>query len=101
LTRYIPNPAVTVRVTAINGNRVYVIGQVKTPGAYVMNPRLDVMQALTVAGGTTPFAKLEEIRILRRGNRQQTLPFSFSEVAKGRNLDQNVLLESGDVVVVP
>jgi polysaccharide export outer membrane protein len=102
LAQFIPNLVATVTVTAINGNRIYVIGQVRTPGTYIMNPRLDVMQALSVAGGTTPFAKLDEITILRRAADEQTvLRFSFSDVSRGRNLDQNVVLESGDVVVVP
>lgn len=102
LAQFIPDLVATVTVTAINGNRIYVLGQVDTPGSYVMNPRLDVMQALSVAGGTTPFAKVDEIRILRRTAQGQTvLPFSFSDVSRGRNLDQNVVLESGDVVVVP
>lgn len=102
LAEFIPNLVATVTVTAINGNRIYVLGQVNTPGVYVMNPRLDVMQALSVAGGTTPFAKLDEIRVLRRTTAGQTvLPFSYSNVARGRDLEQNVVLESGDVVVVP
>jgi polysaccharide export outer membrane protein len=102
LAKFIPNLVATVTVTAINGNRIFVIGQVNTPGSFVMNPRLDVMQALSVAGGTNPFAKVDEIRILRRtAAGQAVLPFSFTDVAKGRNLDQNIVLESGDVVVVP
>jgi polysaccharide export outer membrane protein len=102
LAQFIPDLVATVTVTAINGNRIYVLGQVRTPGSYVMNPRLDVMQALSVAGGTTPFAKIDEIRILRRTAQGQTvLPFSFTDASRGRNLDQNVVLESGDVVVVP
>jgi polysaccharide biosynthesis/export protein len=102
LAKFIPNLVATVSVVTINGNRIYVIGQVNNPGTFIMNPRLDVMQALSVAGGTTPFAKVDEIKILRRTARGQTvLPFSFTDVSKGRNLDQNVLLESGDVVMVP
>jgi polysaccharide biosynthesis/export protein len=102
LVKFIPNLVATVSVTTINGNRIYVIGQVNDPGSFVMNPRIDVMQALSLAGGTTPFAKLDEITILRRNGREQTsLRFSFSDVSRGRNLNQNVLLESGDVVVVP
>ena len=50
----------------IRGNRIYVIGQVQRPGHFVMNPTIDVMQALALAGGTTPFASLNDIRILRR-----------------------------------
>ena len=102
LDRFIPNVVATVMVTAINGNRIYVIGQVNRPGSFVMNPRLDVMQALSEAGGTTPFAQVDDIRILRRTSRGQTaLPFAFNDVARGRRLEQNILLESGDIVVVP
>ncbi len=102
LSRYIPDLVVTVMVTAIDGNKIYVIGQVTRPGAFIMNPRVDVMQALSLAGGTTPFAALNDIKILRRRGAQQTvLPFRFNDVARGRDLAQNILLESGDVVVVP
>ncbi len=102
LRRYIPDLVVTVAITAINGNKIYVIGQVNNPGAFVMNPRVDVMQALSMAGGTTPFADLNDIKILRRSKLGQTVfPFRYNDVARGRKLSQNVMLESGDVVVVP
>ena len=102
LSRYISNPAVTVSLQEINGNTIYVIGQVKNPGAFVMTHDVDVMQALSMAGGTTPFAAVNDILILRRGPAGQVaLPFRYSEVSKGRNLVQNIRLESGDVVVVP
>src|SRR5687768_9212006 len=46
LAKFIPNLVATVSVVTINGNRIYVIGQVNNPGTFIMNPRLDVMQAL-------------------------------------------------------
>ena len=103
LIRYIPDLVVTVAVKEINGNKIYVIGQVNKPGAFVMNPRVDVMQALSIAGGTTPFAKLDDIVVIRRSSEtnQIKLPFRYNDVVKGRGLEQNVLLVSGDVVVVP
>lgn len=102
LSRFIADPVVTVTVEEINGNKVYVLGQVNKPGEFIVNPRVDVMQALSMAGGTTPFASLDAIRILRRSNGQlQALSFNYSDVAKGRNLSQNILLESGDLVLVP
>lgn len=102
LTQYISNPVVSVSVARVLGNKVYVIGQVKQPGAFVVNPQVDVLQALSMAGGTTPFANLNNIRILRRtGNRQQAIEFRYDEVIKGRNLEQNIILQSGDVVIVP
>lgn len=102
LQKYIPEPVVTVSVTGIDGNGVFVIGQVNKPGMYVMNPQLNVLQALSMAGGTTPYAALNDIMILRgSGAGQKSLPFRYSDVSKGRSLEQNILLESGDVVVVP
>jgi polysaccharide export outer membrane protein len=102
LGRFISQPEVTVSVQEVKGNKVYVIGQVTKPGEFIVNPRVDVMQALSMAGGTTPFAALGDITILRRqGTKQIALPFRYTEVARGRNLQQNIELESGDVVVVP
>ena len=102
LAKYISDPVVTVSVREIRGNKVYVIGQVNRPGEFIVNPRVDVMQALSMAGGTTPFASLGNIIILRRdGGKQQSLRFDFTSVAKGKELEQNIELRSGDVVVVP
>jgi len=102
LSRYIPDLIVTVSVLEINGNKVYVIGQVNEPGEFVVNPRVDVMQALSMAGGTTAFANLNDIRILRRTPKGQVaIEFRYDDVIRGRRLEQNILLESGDVVVVP
>ena len=102
LARYIPGLVVTVSVRQINGNKIYVLGQVNNPGEFVMNPRIDVMQALSIAGGTTAFASTNNIFVLRRQNgRQVALPFRLDDVVRRRNLEQNILLQSGDVVVVP
>jgi polysaccharide export outer membrane protein len=102
LAKYISEPVVTISVQEIRGNKVYVIGQVNKPGEFIVNPRVDVMQALSMAGGTTAFAALNSIIILRRAGTQQTaLPFRYPDVVKGKDLAQNIELQSGDVVVVP
>jgi polysaccharide export outer membrane protein len=102
LSRYISDPVVTVSVLEVRGNKVYVIGQVRNPGVFVVNPQVDVIQALSMAGGTTPFAALNDIKILRRsGDQQYAISFRYNDVAKGQNLEQNIILRSGDVVVVP
>lgn len=102
LKRYIPEPVVTVGIAEVGGNIAYVIGQVNKPGAFVMNPQINVLQALALAGGGTPFAKLDSIIVLRgTGSAQRVLQFRFSQVSAGRDLTQNVMLESGDVVLVP
>jgi polysaccharide export outer membrane protein len=102
LAQYIAEPVVTVSIKEIRGNRIYILGQVQNPGQFIMNPRIDVMQALALAGGTTPFAELNDIRILRRsGNRQTLIEFRYGDIARGRNLQQNIVLQSGDVIIVP
>jgi polysaccharide export outer membrane protein len=102
LKTYMPEPVVSVSVKGLDGCKVYVIGQVSKPGSFVMNPRITVLQALSLAGGMTPFAALNDIIVLRgAGAAQKSLSFHYGEVSKGRNLNQNVTLESGDVVIVP
>ncbi len=102
LARYISDPVVTVSIQEIRGNKIYVIGQVNRPGEFIMNPSVDVMQALSMAGGTTPFASLGDIVVLRRTtNGKQSIPFRYNDVVKGRRMDQNIDLQAGDVVVVP
>ena len=102
LSQYIPEPVVTVSIKEIRGNRIYVLGQVKNPGQFIMNPRIDVVQALALAGGTTPFAELKDIKILRRTeNGEVLIEFRYADIARGRNLQQNIVLESGDVIIVP
>lgn len=102
IQRYIPDPVVTVTVKAIGGNKVYVIGEVKNPGSYVIGRYVDVIQALTLAGGLTAFARENSIKVLRReGTREIVVSFEYAEVKKGRKLEQNIFLRGGDVVVVP
>ena len=102
LERYIPDLVVSVSVMQVAGNKIFVIGQVARPGDMVVNPQVDVMQALAMAGGATPFADLNSIRILRRTAQGQiTIPFNYGAIEKGKNLEQNIMLQAGDVVVVP
>ena len=102
LRKYIPVAVVTVAVKELGGNRIYVIGKVNRPGEYPFSRPLDVMQALSLAGGATPFASLNDVRVLRRENgRQTSIPFHYGDVERGRNLEQNIELETGVTVVVP
>lgn len=103
LSRFIPEVVVTVAALQLNGNKIYVLGQVNRANEFIMTRTLDVMQAISMAGGPTPFAKLDDIRILRRSDNgsQVAIPFRFTEVQEGKKLDQNILLRAGDTVVVP
>lgn len=102
LKKYLSDPIATVIVTEAKGNVVYVVGQVTKPGAITMNPTINVLQALSIAGGANPYAKLDGIIVIRSsGGTQRVLPFKYGQVAAGKDLEQNIQLESGDVVVVP
>jgi polysaccharide export outer membrane protein len=102
IRKLIPDAVVTVTVKMTPGSRIYVIGKVNHAGDFPLIGPMDVMQALSLAGGATPFADTNAIRVLRRdGSRQVTIKFRYSDIEHGRKLDQNVLLQSGDTVVVP
>ena len=102
LDRFIPQPAVSVAVLKVTGNKIYVIGKVQRPGEFVAGRYVDVLQALSMAGGLTPFAAENKIKVLRKeGGKDIVLPFQYSKVRNGEQLEQNVMLKSGDVVVVP
>ena len=96
-------PVITISLRSIQGNQIYVLGKVARPGVFPMGGPTDVMQALALAGGVTTFAAGNRIKVLRRdenGN-QQAIRFKYSDVKDGDKLESNILLKSGDVVVVP
>jgi polysaccharide export outer membrane protein len=102
LSKYIPDPVVTVSTQQLNGNKIYVVGRVQRPGEFVANRYMDVVQALSVAGGMTPYAAANKIKVLRRENGELVaIPFKYGEIEKGEKLEQNIVLQSGDVVLVP
>lgn len=102
LKKFITDPQVTVIVTQINSQRVYILGEVTKPGAYPLLPGMNVLQALSSAGGFTMFANTKKIYILRQQNgRQQKFAFNYKEVISGKDTNQNIVLRAGDQVVVP
>ena len=102
LRKYVSEPVVTCSIVEVKGNVAYVIGQVAKPGAIVMNPAVNVLQALSIAGGGNAYAKMDSVIVIRNTTSgQRTMKFHYSDVSSGKNLEQNVQLESGDVVVVP
>jgi polysaccharide export outer membrane protein len=102
LKRYIADPLVSVTVLKVAANKIYVIGKVARPGEYAAGRYVDVLQALSMAGGLTPFAAENEIKVVRKeGGRDVALPVRFSDLRKGVALEQNLTLRDGDVVVVP
>ena len=103
LAKYIPDPVVTVEARQLQGNKVYVIGKVNRPGEYAVTRYVDVTQALAMGGGMTPYAAVNKIKILRRkaDGSLEAIPFRYGDIEKGENLEQNIVLQAGDVVVVP
>jgi polysaccharide export outer membrane protein len=101
LKKYIADPRVTVVVTAMNSQRIYVLGEVTHTGAMPLLPHMTVLQALSSAG-FTQFANVKAIYLLRTINGQQTkLRFNYKDAIKGRDPQQNIVLKPGDTIVVP
>ena len=102
LADYIADPVVIVKLLHNSGNTIFVIGKVNRPGQYPTNRKIDVLQALSLAGGLTVFADEDSIKVLRRiGSQVKVFPFDYEDVLKGKHLEQNILLEAGDTVTVP
>jgi polysaccharide export outer membrane protein len=102
LKKFVTEPQVTVIVTQINSQRVYILGEVNRAGAYPLLPQMTFLQALSSAGGFTEFANVKKIYLLRQeSGKQQKYPFNYKEVIAGKNGEENILLMAGDTIVVP
>ena len=102
LEKYVTDAHVTVILLKAQNYKVYVTGKVNKPGDFVIGKPVNVMQAISMAGGLTPFASPGSIVVLRTmGAKEEVFPFNYKEVAKGQFLEQNRTLLPGDVVVVP
>jgi polysaccharide export outer membrane protein len=99
---FVPNPNLSVMVNEVNSMMIYVIGRVNRPGRFALNTNINVLQALTMAGGLNPFAKRNKIKIFRETKgRTDIFQFKYDRVTEGENQQQNIWLKRGDVVVVP
>jgi polysaccharide export outer membrane protein len=102
LTKYVTNPQVTVIVSQINSQRIYILGEVARAGSYTLLPEMTVLQALSDAGGFTAFANSKKIYVLRQDNgKQQKVPFNYKDVVSGKDPGQNITLKPGDTIIVP
>ena len=101
-SKFIEDPRVSVVVKQINSRRVFVTGLVGKPGAYPLSNPTTVLQLLSMAGGISEFADQKKIVVMRtEGGTQKALKFNYKDVIRGKNLQQNILLQPGDTVVVP
>ncbi len=101
LRKYIQDPSVTVAVTAVNSQRIFLVGEVGHVGPVAMSPSMTPLQAISAAGGPSPYANLKRIYILRGlSAKQQKIPFNYKQALKGDNR-QDITLQPGDTIVVP
>jgi polysaccharide biosynthesis/export protein len=98
LKSYLPDPHVTVVVSNIEGNRVFVLGKIAKPGPVLMTGPMTVMQALSLAGGLDKFAEPGSIKVLRG---QSVMMVDYNAIMRGQNLGSNVVLKTGDTILVP
>ena len=102
LSRFIPEPTISVGVQDIRSMFIYVIGRVNAPGRFAINAPVDVLQALAMAGGCNAFAETKDIKVFRKtGSETRIMGFNYNDVSRGKNLEQNITLARGDVIVVP
>jgi len=102
LARFVPDLNLSVLVAQVNSMMVYVIGRVNRPGRFILNTNIDVMQALAMAGGLNPFAEQGNVKIFREAQGgKKIFDFDYDDVAKGKKLEQNIMLQRGDMIVVP
>lgn len=102
LSKFMPNPHVSVMATKLHSYKIYVTGRVNKPGEFLVGHYTDVLQALSLAGGLTVYAAENDIKIMRREKgEQRVFRFRYGDVRNGNALEQNILLQRGDVVVVP
>ena len=101
LKKFLADPRVTVVVTQMNSQRIYVMGEVLHSGSMTLLPNMSVLQALASAG-FTQFANTKGIYILRNENgKQNKVAFNYKQVVKGEGMEQNLILRPGDTIVVP
>jgi polysaccharide biosynthesis/export protein len=102
ISRFVPEPVLTVGLLEIRSMFIYVIGRVNQPGRFPVYSNVDVLQALAMAGGCNTFADTKRIKVFRKsGDRTVIMDFNYNEVSSGKSLEQNIMLERSDVIVVP
>ena len=102
LSKFMNSPQVTVIITQVSSQRIYLLGEVGRAGAYLLIPGMTVLQAISNGGGLTQFANRAKIYVLRQENgKQEKYFFNYKDVLNGKHTDQNLVLKSGDTVVAP
>ena len=97
-------PQVSLIVQQANSYVIFIVGQVERPGQYTVKRGTTFLQAIALAGGFTPFAAYNEVLVLRNGSgdhQQRAARISFKEILGGKYQENNILLISGDTIIIP
>jgi polysaccharide biosynthesis/export protein len=107
LAEFMSSPTVSVQVKEINSYHVFAVGEFGKPGKIVLKSFTSVLQAISYAGGFTLFASRNNVHVLRNvkngqgETKQVMIPVPYQDIVQGKNLDANIILKAGDVIVVP
>jgi polysaccharide export outer membrane protein len=102
LKEFIDNPVVSVTVKEANSYKVYVSGQVKTPGVYRLRNETTLLQIIPMAGGFTDWANQKKILIIRKEDgKDKRITVNYKKILKGDAPESNIILRPGDTVIVP
>ena len=102
LKQFIENPNVTVVVMEANSFKVYISGQISKPGIYRLRSDTTLAQIISMAGGLTEWANQKKIIIIRKENgKEKRFTINYKKIVKGEDLDSNIILKSGDTIIVP
>jgi polysaccharide biosynthesis/export protein len=100
--RFVPDPTVTVMVVELRSQTVSIVGAVARPGIYALGGPTPLMELVAKAGGFQDFAKVNRIQIVRQVvDRAFRFFFNYKNYLAGRDFAQNIVLQNGDVVIVP
>ena len=102
LKEFIESPNVSVTVMEANSFKVYVSGQVKTPGVYRLRSETTVLQIIPMAGGFSDWANPKKILVIRKENgKEKHITVNYKKIMKGDDPGSNITLRPGDTVIVP
>jgi polysaccharide export outer membrane protein len=102
LKAFVENPNVYVTVTEANSYKVYVSGQVRTPGVYRLRNETTILQIIPMAGGFTDWANQKKILVIRKEDgKEKRFTVNYKKIVKGDALDSNIILKAGDTIIVP
>ena len=102
LAPFVPDPVLDLELKQVNSMFIFVLGRVNNPGRFALNAPVNVLQALAIAGGLTPYANRKEIQVIREEESgTRAYAFNYKDVTRGRSLEENIRLQRGDIILVP